>query len=901
MLKRNKKKGKKIQPQEPNNNQIQNNNNNILSNIISRIPNPNFKAFSINFNIKDYFQPSSFINGISASKGYQSFLDGFNRNIIGTDKYSDYNTEFIKPYFPQDIIDSLTIKEGKYDIIGIFNGECLVYNKKDKKVESHNCELTKKKMNELEAAAKIQEMDRRRLTSNKRQQPTFDTGDAPSTAVVNDLLLTNGSEEPTTEDDSEQLMIDNGSKESTTEDDSKILMIGTRSEETPTGDGSNIQMIEAGPDANNDNLSLENGSKVSDVPEKLMIEHSRPSSPIPMLSSSNGFTNIPIGENGENTPPPSSSSLPPPSSQTDTDTVDVMKKYTIGNIKTNIIKDGILNLGKNPIDRQNCKANQFITSDMCKKDVSGNYLKEVNNIHRLIYSPDKNRKCIEYANDRFIQQTEFCKEKEIPDEYKDSPEYENKYNNAKKEVESTKAAATTKTATATTKTATAAPKTATAQAAQAAPLAITNEAAESTNTAPLAITNTAESTNTAKTNTAESTNTAKTNTAESTNTAITNGPTKAAAAPALGETTQDNEKQEEIEQANNIIKSINPTLENKQSDETIQQSFIRYKNYLSAINDKITNSVLDSLKNDESKKIITNHIEGLITNIKKDFDTLINGPIQDDVDRNIREEIINILINLNNILITGLKLKSLELKKIIFPIIGNINTKITNYEANAIKNKINVTKPKKIDFNNIKDYFSTIKNNIDESAIKQLKNDESKNIITEHIKDLITNIKKDFDTLINGPIQDNVDRNIREETKQILIGLNNKLTNDMKSKKKIGIDPFIGNINKKIEEYDKAKAQAQTDSEPDRESRTENEGQTTTENQGQTTTENKGRTTTTENEGQKVNPLDNLPYNFSGNIFNQGGGKKVNKTKKSKKSKKNHQKKHGRKTRKNRS
>ena len=451
MLNRNRnKKVKKDPKQEPNNKQTQNSNN-ILSKIGSTIINkiPNLKVPNLDINIKDYFQSSSFINENSVSKGYRSFLDGFNRNIIGTDNYSGYNTEFIEPYFPQDIIDSLTAKEGKYDIIGIFNGECLVYNKHDKKVESHNCELTNKKMKELEAAAKIQEMDRI-MTSNQMQQPMIKAG-------PEELMVKAAPKLP---------MIDTGSIEQTTEAPQQLMIEA----------GPEQQMIEAGPVKGDDSkiLMIEN------------IQKPNVNSPIPMLpppqelSQIRGFPfpfNIPKGRISlpkiveepplriENSPQASqhqqnmnTGSEESKQQQTNTNTGSQesqqqnfiqqedtgsekldMKIYTKDNIKKNIHND-ILNLGKNPIDKKNCEANQFITSDMCKKDNSGNYLKEVNKKFRSDYSENKNRKCKAYANDRFSQQTEFCEEKIIPDEYKDPPKdqksvYKEKYDNAKKGIE----------------------------------------------------------------------------------------------------------------------------------------------------------------------------------------------------------------------------------------------------------------------------------------------------------------------------------------------------------------------------------------------------------------------------------------------------------------------------------
>jgi hypothetical protein len=92
------------------------------------------------------------------------------------------------------------------------------------------------------------------------------------------------------------------------------------------------------------------------------------------------------------------------------------------------------------------------------------------------------------------------------------------------------------------------------------------------------------------------------------------------------------------------------------------------------------------------------------------------------------------------------------------------------------------------------------------------------------------------------------------------------------------IGPFTDGIETKIDEYNNAKAQAQA--------------QSLTEPDSQSTDDEPGRTVDSNDDGDVT---------LVGNIFNQGGGKKVNKTKKSKKSKKNHQKKHGRKTRKNRS
>jgi hypothetical protein len=738
MLNRNKKKGKKNEPQVPNNNQIQNSNN-ILSNIGSAIINkiPNLKVPNLDININDYFQSSSFINENSVSKGYRSFLDGFNRNIIGKNKYSDYNTEFIRPYFPQDIIDSLTIKEGKYDIIGIFNGECLVYNKHDKKVESHNCELTNKKMKELEAAAKIQEMDRRRMASNQVQQPMIEA--APELPMI--------------EDAPEQLMVEAAPEQLMVEDAPQQLMVEDAPQER--------LMIEAAPPPRQpipmlslpsaQNLSQFNGllpqikfpTTISLPPDKpsqndyeptLLIENNQPQ------ASQQQEQQLPSMGTGSQE---SQQQQQQTNMNTDSEIVDVMKKYTTGNINKNISND-ILNLGEKPIDESQCKANKFITANMC---ASG----KVNRKSRLIYSPDKNFKCKAYADDRFKQHTNFCENEKIPDEYKDPTVYKKKYNDAVNEIEAASKPAT-KVAPPTPAPPTPAPPTPAPP--TPAPPTPTPSAKEettqpkqtSTETKPLLITNgpqTPETKHLAITNGQQSNvvnrfgnaanrfgntigntfgNVAKSgknaanklgNTVINLGNTLGNAATKRVKKPevllltnkssttsdkvaptsqtvtttpkpkqAWGENTQDNEKQKEIKQANDIKKSINPTLENKKSNETTQQSFIRYKKYLSAINNKITDSVINNFgkfNQDESKKIITDHIKGLITNIKSDFNTLNNKDIENDADKGIRKETRTNLESLETKLLAKMNIYDADIVKFINNI-GNIDNKILDYD-----------------------------------------------------------------------------------------------------------------------------------------------------------------------------------------------------------------------------
>jgi len=734
MLNRNKKKGKKNEPQVPNNNQIQNSNN-ILSNIGSAIINkiPNLKVPNLDININDYFQSSSFINENSVSKGYRSFLDGFNRNIIGKNKYSDYNTEFIRPYFPQDIIDSLTIKEGKYDIIGIFNGECLVYNKHDKKVESHNCELTNKKMKELEAAAKIQEMDRRRMASNQVQQPMIEA--APELPMIEDAP-----EQLMVEAAPEQLMVEDAPQKPTTEATQERLMVEDAPQER--------LMIEAAPPPRQpipmlslpsaQNLSQFNGllpqikfpTTISLPPDKpsqndyeptLLIENNQPQ------ASQQQEQQLPsMGTGSQESQQQQQTNM-----NTDSEIVDVMKKYTTGNINKNISND-ILNLGEKPIDESQCKANKFITANMC---VSG----KVNRKSRLIYSPDKNFKCKAYADDRFKQHTNFCENEKIPDEYKDPTVYKKKYNDAVNEIEAapTPAPPTPAPPTPSAKGETAQPKatpsakgeTAQPKATPSAKEETTQPKQTSTETKPLLITNgpqTPETKHLAITNGQQSNvvnrfgnaanrfgntigntfgNVAKSgknaanklgNTVINLGNTLGNAATKRVKKPevllltnessttsqtvtttpkpkqAWGENTQDNEKQKEIKQANDIKKSINVTKPNK-------IYFKKFKGYFLDINNKITDSVINNfkqLKNDESKKIITDHIVKLIEDIKGDFNTLIEKDIQNDQDRAIREKTKTDLESLKS------KLESLvdKIDVGIGTFIDGINTKIAEYD-----------------------------------------------------------------------------------------------------------------------------------------------------------------------------------------------------------------------------
>jgi hypothetical protein len=720
MLNRNKKKGKKNEPQVPNNNQIQNNNNNnILSNIISRIPNPNFKALSIDFNINDYFQSSSFINENSVSKGYRSFLDGFNRNIIGKNKYSDYNTEFIRPYFPQDIIDSLTIKEGKYDIIGIFNGECLVYNKHDKKVESHNCELTNKKMKELEAAAKIQEMDRRRMASNQVQQPMIEA--APELPMIEDAP-----EQLMVEDAQQQLMIEAAPQKPTTEATQERLMV----EDAPLRQP--IPMLSL-PSAQN--LSQFNGLLPQiKFPTTISLPPDKPSqndyeSTLLIKDSPSVNQQSEFNPNNNTGSEESQQQYSIPQEDTDSEIVDVMKKYTTGNINKNISND-ILKLGKNNINPV-CRANNFITSGLC--EYGEDKKSKLGKKNGLFFSPDKNGKCPEYWGSRLEMLHNFCDNKEIPDEYKDPTVYKEKYDNAVNEIEAASKPAT--------KVAppTPAPPTPSAKGETAQPKATPSAKEEttqpkqtSTETKPLLITNgpqTPETKHLAITNGPQSNvvnrlgnaanrfgntigntfgNVAKSgknaanklgNTVINLGNTLGNAATKRVKKPevllltnessttsqtvtttpkpkqAWGENTQDNEKQKEIKQANDIKKSINVTKPNK-------INFKKFKGYFLDINNKITDSVINNfkqLKNDESKKIITDHIKGLITNIKDDFNTLINKDIENDEDKEIRKETTTNLESLKT------KLESLvgEIDVGIGTFIDGINTKIADAEEKA--------------------------------------------------------------------------------------------------------------------------------------------------------------------------------------------------------------------------
>lgn len=348
----------------------------------------------------------------SYSKGYRSFLDGFNRNITGNIQYSDYNNEFIYEYFPQDIIDSLRLKEGKYDIIGIFNGECLVYNKSDKKVESHNCEMTEDKKKSL-AAAKIQNLYRRKMARQQLlEQETMNQNDKPVKLPI--------------EDNSVEPRIDAG----------------------PSTDVVNERLLENGPAV----------EMLEAAPEQLMIQAATPKPPMPILPVQNQFQfNVPtepisLPKIVEKTQllikdSPSASQQqeftsqndtgPQESRQQSTDTdsekVDVMKKYTIGNIKSNINNDIISKLGKNDIKTPGCRANQFITSNLCEYDDDNT--SKVGKKNGLLFHPDRNKKCPEYGKHRIEMLHNFCNNKEIPDEYKNTEDYKEKYNAAKEEVE----------------------------------------------------------------------------------------------------------------------------------------------------------------------------------------------------------------------------------------------------------------------------------------------------------------------------------------------------------------------------------------------------------------------------------------------------------------------------------
>ena len=865
MLNRNRnKKVKKDPKQEPNNKQTQNSNN-ILSKIGSTIINkiPNLKVPNLDINIKDYFQSSSFINENSVSKGYRSFLDGFNRNIIGTDNYSGYNTEFIEPYFPQDIIDSLTAKEGKYDIIGIFNGECLVYNKDDKKVESHNCELTKKKMEELEAAAKIQNLYRRRIIANNQMQQPMIEAHPHANDGNNPLLLENGSE---------------------------------------VGDVPELPMIEAGPQ------------------ERLMIENiQKPNvnSPIPMLSPPpqelsqfKGFLpqikfpttfSLPkIVEEPplriENSPQASqhqqnmnTGSEESKQQQTNTNTGSQesqqqnfiqqedtgsekldMKIYTKDNIKKNIHND-ILNLGKNPIDKKNCEANQFITSDMCKKDNSGNYLKEVNKKFRSDYSENKNRKCKAYANDRFSQQTEFCEEKIIPDEYKDPPKdqksvYKEKYDNAKKGIE--------------------AASTPSAKAANSSNNSSNNSNSNNSNNSNN--NSNSNNSNNSNSNSNNNSNSSKKASTETKTLLITNGPPQAAEA---SKTTKQQQQQPEQQQQQQQQKNNDKGIQFIENDD--DNSITVKKNGIQIIKKLSIGDIMSYISSDgtETKRYI--YIK-ILSGRSIGYDKYYYSNTKQKWDWGSNRSMFILSDHSDNFKTKGAGWDSFKglIKEGITVVDAEARAKEAAKQkeikqANAIKNKINVTKPNKINFRTIKGYFSAIKNNIDE--FKQLKNDESKKIITDHIKGLITNIKDDFDTLNNKDIENDADKGIRKETRTNLESLETKLLAKMNIYD-ADIVKFINNINEKILAYDKKKAAAEEKAKAE-------------------TTPQPASQSILENEGRKVQSIDDVAENANlYSFFNPGdnnnstqGGKKVNKTKKSKKSKKNHQKKQGRKTRKNRS
>ena len=790
MLKR-KKKGKNIQPQEPNNNQIQNSNN-ILSkiggNIINKIP--NLKVPPININ--HYLQLSSFINGNSASKGYRSFLDGFNRNIIGNNKYSDYNTEFIEPYFPQDIIDSLTIKEGKYDIIGIFNGECLVYNKHDKKVESHNCELTNKKMKELEAAAKIQEMDRRIMTSNQMQRPMIEAAQ----------------ERQMVEDAPQQQMIEDAPQQQMIEAAPQQQMI----EAAPPQ-----QMIEAGPE-----------EQTTHAPQQLMIE-AAPPQPIPMLSPSPQILSQFNGLLPQIKFPTTNSLLPdkpsqndyeptlliennqPPASQpqeqqqqnmntgseeskqtntnTDSEIVDVMKQYTTGNINKNINKD-ILNLGKNNINPV-CRANNFITYGLCEYGEDGK--SKLGKKNGLYFHPSKNMKCPNYGENRLEMLHNFCDNKEIPDEYKDPTVYKKKYDNALKvDVSQDKSSNNAEKSAQPKATPSAKEETAQPKATPSAKEETTQPKQTSTKTKPLLITNGPQ-------------------TPETKHLAITNG------------------------QQSNVVNRFGNRLRNAANK--LGNAANRFGNAANTLGNTVINLGNAAKRGEKSEVLrLTNKSSTTSDEVAPTSQTVTttSEPKQAWVGKSEDEK------------------KQEEIK-----------------QANAIKNKINVTKPNKINFRTIKGYFSAIKNNIDE--FEQLKNDESKKIITDHIVKLIT---KDFDKLINTKIENDADKEIRKKTKTELGSLNTKL-------RRLDISTFITIIDTKIAEYDDAKAKA------------EEEARNNSEPESESTVDNPGRNDNTQDDGDET---------YFGDLFGQSeGGKKANKTKKLKKSKKKHQNKQGRKTRKNRS